>query len=265
MPFLGAITSADNEHIRYARSLHNKRARYQEKRFFIEGLRLVAQALHEGYRPVLAFLTPEFAASDVGARLAQELVSGETRVWQVTPQVLATLSDTKSPQGIVAVAGMPNPVPQRIQQASLLLVLDDLRDPGNLGTILRTAQATGVEAILLSEGCVDAYAPKVVRAGMGAHFQLPLFVDMTWPAIRDALAGKQRILADAAGTYTPWDLDWRQPTALLIGNEAQGAGPEARALADLTVRLPMAPIVESLNASIATAVLLFEAMHQRSG
>ncbi|MHB1294252.1 MAG: TrmH family RNA methyltransferase [Anaerolineae bacterium] len=264
MPLLGTITSADNEHCKYARSLLKKRARYQEKRFLIEGLRLVAQALHEGYRPVLAFLTPEFAASDAGGRLAQELIDGETRVWQVPEKVLATLAETVSPQGIVAVAQMPEPAPDLLARATLLLVLDDLRDPGNLGTILRTAQAAGVEAILLTEGCVDAYAPKVVRAGMGAHFQLPLFLDLPWPAIRGALAGRQCLLADAAGTHTPWELDWRRPTALLIGNEAHGPGPEARALADVVVRLPMAPSVESLNASIATAVLLFEALHQRS-
>lgn len=242
---------------------------------------MVAQALAAGYRPAFVFFTDQYAAGhSVGAMadtleeavavpgaearaLLAGLAAGDTALWQVSPEVMQTLADTVTPQGIAAVVPMAVPDVARAREAGLLLILDNLRDPGNLGTVLRTARAAGVEAVALSAGCVDLYAPKVVRAGMGAHFGLAVLPGQTWAELALLAAGRQVLLADADGEWTPWQVNWRRPTALIIGNEAHGAGPEARALAQRGVRLPMEADMESLNAAIAAAVFMFEAQRQR--
>lgn len=261
MTLLGTITSPDNAHVKYARSLHKKRARYRDKRFLLEGLRLVGHALDTGHRPALAFYTAEFAAGP-GAGLVRALLEADTPTWLATPAVMERIADTVTPQGVAAVLPIPEPPPLPAD-ASLLLVLDEIRDPGNLGTILRTAQATDVDAVLLTPGCVDAYAPKVVRAGMGAHLSLSLYPDTSWDAILRLTAGTRRVLAEADAPRTLWEWDWTAPTTLIIGGEAHGAGPEARAAAEASLSLPMAKGTESLNAAIAAAVFLFEATWQR--
>jgi RNA methyltransferase, TrmH family len=264
---LGSITNPDNDTLKYVRSLRDKkRARYQEKRYVIEGLRLVAHALYRGYRPVFAFCTQELATNPDGQALLEELEAAETSVWLLSASLLGSISDTVSPQGIIAVMPMPDADPDPAQDATLLLVLDRIGDPGNLGTMLRTAHAATFEAALLSVGCVDPYSPKVVRAGMGAHLDLPVRTSVPWPEIARLTRGTpQRVLADASGERTIWEIDWSLSTTLIIGSEAHGPGAEAQALATTRARLPMAEGAESLNAAIAMAVSAFEALRQRHG
>lgn len=261
MTILGTITSPDNAHVTYVRSLYHKRARYRDKRYVLDGLRLVGHALDAGYRPALSFFMDEFAAGP-GAEIVRLLQEAEAPSWRVTPAVMARLSETVTPQGILAVFPLPDPAPIP-PTADLLLVLDEIRDPGNLGTILRTAQAARVDAVLLTPGCADPYAPKVVRAGMGAHLALRLYPDLDWDAIVAITAGTHRVLADANGPMTLWEYDWSAPVTLIVGGEAHGASTAARAAAEIGLRLPMAAETESLNAAIATAVFLFEARRQR--
>lgn len=259
------ITSPENGRVKYVRSLHNKRVRYLEKRYIIEGLRLVRTALEAGYRPALVFFSAEFAATQDGRELLASCATMQATTWEIEPALLRSLSDTVTPQGVLAVIDMPDSATAPAHETDLLLVLDALRDPGNLGTILRTAAATCVDAVLLAEGCADAYAPKVVRAGMGAHLHVPILPGLDWEEITAVVAGKQVLLADASAELTLWDVDWTTPTALIVGSEAHGPGPEALRLAQRRVRLPMAPQVESLNAAIAASVLLYEAQRQRRG
>lgn len=261
MTFRGTITNPDNAHVKYVRSLHKKRARYRDKRYLLEGLRLVGHALDAGHRPALAFYSEAFAAGP-GEDLVGALHDAETPTWLVSAAVMERLADTVTPQGIVAVLPIPDPPPLPAN-AGLLLVLDEIRDPGNLGTILRTAQATLVDAVLLTPGCTDPYAPKVVRAGMGAHLSLPLHPDVPWESVLRLTSNTRRVLAEAAAPSTLWAWDWTAPTTLVIGGEAHGAGPEARAAAEARLRLPMAEGAESLNAAVAAAVFLFEARRQR--
>ncbi len=264
MPYMGEISNPQNTHVKEARFIRDrKRSRYRDRRYFIEGLRLVSHALKRGCRPVFVFYSQSFAQGEEERELLQRLTEGDSLVWRVSSEVMEALSDTVTPQGIVGIVPMPDVSRAMIQESTLLLVLDNVRDPGNVGTILRTAEATGTDAVVLSKGCADAYDPKVVRAGMGAQLRLPLFPNATWSDIAAFVQGKQCLLADAEGQATPWTLQWNQPTALMVGNEAHGASPEAWELADRTVRLPMAEDVESLNVAIATAVFLFEAFHQR--
>jgi TrmH family RNA methyltransferase len=173
---------------------------------------------------------------------------------------MAQASDTETPAGILAVVEfVPLALPQ---PADLLLVLDRVADPGNMGTILRTSAASGVDTVLAGPGCVDIYNPKVVRSSMGALVRLPV-LSLPWPDIEQAVAGMAVWLAAADGRTSYTEVDWQQPSALIIGSEARGAGQQAYELADGTITIPMATETESLNAAVASAVILFEALRQR--
>jgi TrmH family RNA methyltransferase len=153
----------------------------------------------------------------------------------------------------------PLPIPP---SPDFVLIADQIRDPGNLGTLLRTAAAAGVQAVLLAPETTDAFAPKVVRAGMGAHFRLPI-LSLAWDEIRSHVAGLQIYLADVQGTISCWEAGFEAPLALIIGGEAEGASAAARTLATQSVFIPMVGSTESLNAGIAGSILLFEVVRQR--
>jgi TrmH family RNA methyltransferase len=175
---------------------------------------------------------------------------------------MSALSDTVNPSGILAV--LPMSTASICHPLTWVLVVDGLRDPGNMGTLLRSALATGVEVVISTPGTVDVYNPKVVRAAMGAHFRLSVLVDRSWDMIRDTLEGLKVILAKP-GVGTPyWAVRWREPTALLVGGEAWGASQAAEDLATSHVMIPMREGVESLNVAIAASILLFEGARQRS-
>jgi TrmH family RNA methyltransferase len=230
----------------------------------VEGVRLLEEALAAGRQPQWVIYTPGLAPR--GQAIVESFLQRGTPVEPVSPQVFKAAGDTRTPQGILAVLPVqPLPLPPT---PDFILILDALRDPGNLGTILRTAAAAGVQAVLLSPGSVDPYAPKVVRSAMGAHFRLPVH-EQTWPEIGETLGarpGTDRLclyLADAAGGVCYTSADFRRPLALILGGEAAGAGQEARVLAAERVTIPMPGKTESLNAAAAAAVLLFEVIRQR--
>jgi TrmH family RNA methyltransferase len=156
-------------------------------------------------------------------------------------------------------AVLPFPVLQ--SRPGLILILDGLRDPGNLGTILRSAEAVDVGYVILAPGSVDLYNPKVVRGAMGAHFRLPVHA-LDWPEISGAVAGRDVWLADAAGRVSYDAVNWSRPSVLIVGGEAAGATEEAATLSTGRVSIPMAAGVESLNAAMAASVILFEAARQ---
>ena len=180
-------------------------------------------------------------------------------VEKVENVLLQSLSETETSQGVIAILDYsPLPIPQ---SPNFILIPDSIRDPGNLGTLLRTADAAGVQALLIPSETTDAFAPKVVRAGMGAHFRLPI-LSMSWDEIREATKDLQVFLADMDG-QSCWETDFHQPLALIVGSEAEGASEQARKLANASVKIPMAGKTESLNAAVAGSVLMFEVMRQR--
>jgi TrmH family RNA methyltransferase len=174
---------------------------------------------------------------------------------------MKSISETETPQGILAVLELTQlPIPNH---PDFVLIPDQIRDPGNLGTLLRTAAAAGVQAVLLPPETTDAFAPKVVRSGMGAHFRLPIR-SLNWEEVEQVVrsASLQVFLADMDG-QSCWETDLRQPVALVIGGEADGAGESARKLAHQKISIPMNGNVESLNAGVAGSVLIFEVVRQR--
>ena len=247
------ITSLQNDTVKLTKLLQtDSRRRRKEGLIVLEGVRLVGDALAAGARPVHALFSPELTDGTLRERVRG---AGGT-VLAVSEAVLHHAADTQQPQGVVAVFAMP--ASRLPAQPRAVLILDALRDPGNLGTILRTAAAAGVEAVLLAPTCVDPYNPKSLRAGMGAHFRVPL-AQRDWDEIALYCSQHSVYLADGAGDLTYDRADWSGRWALVIGGEAHGAGGEASRLAQHRIRIPMAADTESLNAAVAAAVILFEA------
>jgi TrmH family RNA methyltransferase len=253
------ITSNQNPKIkRVRRLLSDRRYRHREEAYVVEGTRWLQELVRVRLAPELLLASQSWLQEASNAAL---LANVDWPVTVAADNVLAAASATESASGVLAVVPIvPNPLPER---PSLLLILDRVADPGNLGTMIRTAAAAGVDGVLLSPGCVDPYNPKVVRATMGALLRLPVQV-MTWPEIGETAQGLAVWLAAVGGTIEYTAVEWRQPAALVIGSEASGVGPEASVLGRGQITIPMARQTESLNASAAAAVILFEIARQRA-
>jgi len=255
------ITSTHNSKIQQVRDLLGRSKERREAGAFIaEGIRLVEDALATEW-PFQFVLAGE-NLSERGKTLVARLQSRGVNVEIVADHLIQSVSETETSQGVLAVLdGSRLPIPQSL---SFALILDQIRDPGNLGTLLRTAAAAGVQAVLLPPETADAFAPKVVRAGMGAHFRLPIR-SLTWEEIRTTTQGLKIHLADMEGVIPCWQANFSNPLALIVGGEADGASQPAQELATSQVSIPMPGKVESLNAAVAGAILMFEVVRQRRG
>ncbi len=258
-----AITSTDNPRVKHVRSLHRQNVRARERCFIAEGARLVADALAAQATIREAFYTEEFAASPLGRPLIPQLQQATDACFAVSPQVMKAMADTVTPQGVLIVAEMPAwPMPKPPKRIGLLL--DEWRDPGNLGTALRTAEAAGADWVVLTPGTVDPFSPKVVRAGMGAHFRLPVFLDPDWREMNQVLRSTRVYLADARARLSYDAVDWTRPAVLMVGSETRGAPYRPLIPVRTTpIAIPMMGKTESLNAAVAAAVILMEALRQR--
>ncbi len=258
------ITSLDNPLIRLARSLKEGSRRRRHRAFLVEGVRLVESAA-EVTLPQHVLHTPSFA--EAGGRekaLLARLRSAGADVRAASPWALAHATDTVTPQGVAAIVPLPDAGEALPTDTDgLVVVLDAVGDPGNAGTLLRSAVGAGVRQVWATKGTVDLFSPKVVRAGAGAHFRCAIAADLEWGVISAHLpAGAQVLVADANAPLRHWDIDWTRPSVLVLSNEARGASPAARALATATVGIPIAH-VESLNVGVAGSVIIFEALRQR--
>jgi TrmH family RNA methyltransferase len=253
------ISSSSNSKIKYIGRLQESRKfRHQEQAFVVEGARWVGEVVKAGIRPKMLLATSTWFRESNNLRLQEQLPFSPI---EVSEELMAEVSDTATPSGVLAVLPMiRQPLPAK---ATLLLILDRISDPGNLGTIMRTTVASGVGGLLLSPGCVDAYNPKVVRSSMGAHLYVAM-ITAQWSEIASRVEGLAVRLASADARMPYYAADWRRPSALIIGSEATGPGLEARDLATEEIMIPMPGQAESLNAGIATGIILFEAIRQRA-
>ena len=229
------ITSSQNPKLKLVRTLAGRaRERREANVFVVEGVRLVEEAVNAGWKFQFALYSD--GLSERGSKVLDQLNEARIETDEVAGDLLQKLSDTETPQGILAVLEINNlPIPN---SPDFILIPDQIRDPGNLGTLLRTAAATGVQAILLPPETTDVFAPKIVRAGMGAHFRMPIHI-MTWEEIKVRTKDMQIHLADMDGTSC-WETDLCKPVALIIGGEAEGASDEAQRLATQKTCIPMA-------------------------
>ncbi len=258
------LTSIHNPLIQLTRLLLSSRSAREENRLYIaEGYRLCAEVMKAALLPKFILFSTEIS----GERnfLIDYYRERNVRTLALSPDLMERVSATETSQGILmALPIAPPPLPDT---ANLVLILDQLRDPGNIGTILRSAAAANVDLVFLTPGSVDLHMPKVVRSAMGAHFRLNILTS-GWPKIIDfclkQLTPPLKILAaESSGGKSLWEADLRVPLALVIGGEAEGPSPEARKVAVENIHIPMPGSFESLNAGVAASILLFEIIRQR--
>jgi RNA methyltransferase, TrmH family len=258
------ITSVRNVHIQNARKLQKRGVRDSRREFLIEGAMGVGQALQSSGRINALFLGD---SADNFPDLAKAARARKVPVMTVTAQVMRVISSTTNPQGVVAVGEFVDFKPADLLSRSpeLVVVLAGVRDPGNAGTIVRSCAAVGVDALFLGDTTVDVYNPKFVRATAGAIFNLPFARNVEIPWLLEELGALNlnRVAADPRGEVVYDQVDFKRPSALILGNEAWGVAPEIAESADAVVSIPMKESVESLNVGMAATVLLFEAARQR--
>ncbi|HJT59340.1 MAG TPA: RNA methyltransferase [Ktedonobacteraceae bacterium] len=273
------ITSPSNPRIRALHDLHTTRGRKKSGLFFMEGPHLLEALLDAGITPREVHYSPELLSRTAQGRslLARLLHSpslNQEQLLEVSERVIEALGEAQTSQGVISVLPLDALDPELLRarrapaQRPILLILDSLADPGNLGTILRTGLAANVDEVLLSPNCADYLSPKVVRSAAGAHVSLPIRADLPWEdiaerAIQHCGEEVRILLAEAGSSSVYYEQDLTQSLALIIGSEAHGPSKEARKLATQTISIPLANGVESLNAAMAAGIILFEGVRQR--
>lgn len=258
------IRSLANSRVKWLRHLGERRGRQAAGAFLIEGPRAIQQALSAGRRPLQVAYSPDAARAHPAVERLIESLDPDVELVSMVDAVLRSVADTMHTQGVVAVFALPRYELPAFGESSLVLVLDRIAEPGNMGTLLRSAAGADFDAVVLSERCTDPFAPKAVRAAAGTVFALPV-VAHTWEEIHSLLLGvPQRFAAEAGAALWYGEADLGRGCAILVGNEGNGLGPQAASLATQSVRIPLARGVESLNAAVAGSVLMFEARRQRS-
>ncbi|MDD7267086.1 MAG: RNA methyltransferase [Lachnospiraceae bacterium] len=253
------ITSPDNPLIRDLQKLQTKAALRAERGVFVvEGPKQVAEAVAEGL--VLRLLVITSAQRIKAAALLRLAAERGISVQEISEAAFKKISDTQTPQGVLAVIERPKASEDILAKGNLFLLLECIQDPGNLGTIIRSAEGAGVDAVLLSEGCADVYAPKTVRSTMGSLYRVPILTGVE-PNKMIRYLQKRGVQVCAAAltaescSFT--ELSYRKPTAFVIGNEAKGLSEATINAADQAVILPMAGKLESFNAGVAATLLAY--------
>ncbi|HEY9853558.1 MAG TPA: RNA methyltransferase [Leptolyngbyaceae cyanobacterium] len=257
------LTSLQNPLVKQIRKLHQAKERHQQQLFLLEGTHLLMEVCAVDYPLTTICCTPTW--QERHPELWQEASRRSQRQELVSPEVLKAIATTVNPDGVVAIAARENIPTPPIPHTGLLLALETIQDPGNLGTVIRTAAAAGAAGLWVSADSVDLDHPKVLRASAGQWFRLPMGVTPDIKKlIKNCQAGGMQAIAtvpDAKLTY--WELDLQKPSLILLGNEGAGLSVDALALADQQVKIPLSPGVESLNVAIAAAVILYEAQRQK--
>jgi TrmH family RNA methyltransferase len=255
------ISSAHNPTIKYVRSLGRAAIRHADGVYVAEGVRLVSEALATAQPAALVLYDRDsLGRTELGTALLRALPGWADRTVEVDARVLAAAAQTETPAGVLAVLRLPQPPPlTALSRCRFGLVLDRLGDPGNVGTILRSAAAFGLDYAVALPGTVDLFSPKVVRAAMGAHFRLPLYVGLEPAQLRSELRGVTMVAADIDRGEPVDRFAWPEEMALIIGSEANGLSPAAEATVAHYVHIPMRTGVESLNAAVAASIVLYVA------
>ena len=265
------ITSAQNPRFKSLRSLRLRKYRQREGLFFIEGIRIVEEALTANAPVETLVYAPDLLVSERARTIVERL--DPARCLALSGDLFRTLSQREAPQGIAATVQIKDPPLSEIPLGDDLLVIVayQLRDPGNLGTIIRTADAAGATGIVVVEPSVDLYDPGTVRATMGSLFALPIVRLADWAVLsrwfddlRAAGVPLQVVASSAHATQLHFEADYRRPLVLLVGSERRGLPQAVRESADIQVRLPMSGRATSLNVAAATAALVYEIVRQRA-
>ena len=260
------IKSRDNSLLKQARAVRDDKV---GGLIFVEGLRLCEEALRSGLQIEAAIYSDEIARKERAAALISKLAQKCDRLAEVSESLLATVSDTKAPQGIIVIAKRPECGKIILEGEDggprLLVVMHGLNNPANVGAILRSAEAAGANGVITTIGTADPFSPKALRGAMGSAFRLPIW---NGPVYAEALTwcaehNLQTVCTDLNANNSYTEIDWKTPSALIVGPESTGLNPEEVSMASQSIRIPMLGEVESLNVAVAAAIVLYEAARQR--
>lgn len=236
------ITSLENQLVKKISSLHKKKYRDEYELFFIEGMKSVKEAINFNWEIENVLYSPDMINYDLG-------IEGTI----VSKEILCKISDTVTPQGIVAVCKIKNEKIENLGDKRKIVYLDKVQDPGNVGTIIRTADAFGIDSVVLSKECADVYSPKVVRSTMGSIFHLPVIRDVE---IEELKKLNKKIYSSSLSGKEKFKIE--DNAVLVIGNEGNGISDETKKVTDEFIKIKMPGNAESLNASIAAGILMYE-------
>lgn len=262
------IASLQNKWVKYIKSLQQRKYREKEKAFLLEGIRLLEEAVEASWPLKLGAYSPKLLQNPRGNNILQTLKSKEIPLLCLTDEILDKAGDTQNSQGILAVACEKETDWKKVWTSSpepVLVIVDGVQDPGNLGTIIRTADAHGAQGVLLTKGTVDLYNSKTIRSTMGSIFHLPILrIDNLTECLQ--LLNEQKfkiVVGDLAAEEYCFQYDYTGAIAICVGNEGAGPSPELKEKAHTTVKIPILGQAESLNVAVATGILLYEINRQR--
>lgn len=260
------ITSSSNPTIKEIKSLHRKRDRWSKKLFIIEGIKMVEECILNNY-PLNKLVYSEQLFNISGGKELFNEIRTFNNIINVPDKLYNDISNVETPQGILAVVPfIDNPISDIEQKNKpFILVLDRVQDPGNMGTIIRTSDAFGIDGIIVTEGCVDVYNPKVVRATMGSILRVPIYYSSSAvDIIKEFKANGVNICSTSLdGDKFIQAVDFTKPSIMIIGNESKGVSSSLQLLSDELIKIPMVGGAESLNAAVASSVIMYEALRQR--
>ena len=257
------ITSKDNELIKHIKKLKDKKERDLSNEYIIEGIKLIQEAIQENAKIKQIIICDDCEKTEsIPKDLMYEIAKQECIY--VTNKIFETITEVLNPQGIVATIEKQSKEIQIDDKQDIILALDDIQDPGNLGTILRTADSIGLTQILVSKGTADCYNPKVVRSTMGAIFRVKIIeCEDLVKTLKEIKKHKFEIVVSSLQTDNSiYDINYHKKV-IVIGNEANGVKKEIQDLADKKIKIPMLGKTESLNASVATGIILYEYVRQK--
>lgn len=253
------ITTSKNPTYKYIKSLQQKKARIKEQCFTVEGIKSVSDAIHSSCEPIMVAVSEKFYSS-VDYNIFKNI-----RTIVIKNELFDGLCETKTPQGIIAVIKIQDKSDEhQFKCDGLYVYCDSVSDPGNLGTIIRTADAAGVDGVILSDGCVDLYSPKTVRSSMGSFFNIDVIIDknnkLLYKLKEEGFTLYSGVLSEKSKIYL--QQDYTKPTVIIIGNEANGVKEEILSISEHII-IPIYGHAESLNAAVAGAIIMYEAVNQR--
>ena len=257
------ISSKDNELIKHIKKLKDKKERDLSNEYIIEGIKLIQEAMQENAKIKQIIICDDCEKTEsIPKDLMYEIAKQECIY--VTNKVFDSITEVMNPQGILAIIEKHSKEIQIDDKQDIILALDDIQDPGNLGTILRTADSIGLTQILVSKGTADSYNPKVVRSTMGAIFRVKIIeCEDLVKTLKEIKKHKFEIVVSSLQTDNSiYDINYHKKV-IVIGNEANGVKKEIQDLADKKIKIPMLGKTESLNASVATGIILYEYVRQK--
>lgn len=254
------ITATSNQKYKYIKSLLQKKSRQKNNEFTVEGIKSVRDAVNAKWPISMIAVSDEFYETENFA------YPENTVIYKMPSSIFSGICDTDSPQGIMAVLKMKNTDCFSPSDGQVYIYCDTVTDPGNLGTIIRSADAAGIAGVLLSEKCVDIYSPKTIRATMGSFFHIDIFEKISYEILYSLKKKNYRIISGALtdNSVKHTDCDMTGSVIIVVGNEANGVSDTVLNLSDSCVKIPILGKAESLNVSIAASILMYEAVRQRT-